>query len=213
MQESPLHPLQRPYSDPAELSLAEKLHKQFKFTDDDLQALRSGQLPQPMRRQLRNRSFYAMLPVLIVLTIYNIVKYRASGEQDKVLPYIGMMVTFGVIFAVGNWMYFAYRWRSGGVTVTVGQLQYAPEKGVSRYLAVERTACIGGETLKVEADIAKHLPDGAWLRVFSFAKSKKIFAAEAMAEDEIAVIEQRREASRQAVAKRQSAAVIERTTP
>lgn len=213
MQESPLHPLQRPYSDPAELSLAEKLHKQFKFTDEDLLVLRAGQLPMPMRRQLRNRSLLGMVTGLIGLTVYNVIRTRTSGRDDITLAIIGLMAILGVIGAAGIWFYFAFRWRSGGVTVTAGQLQYEPQKGASKLLQVERKAFIGGETLKVESDIAKHLPDGAWLRVFSFTKSKKIFAAEAMAEDEIAVIEQRREASRQAVAKRQTAGVIERTTP
>jgi hypothetical protein len=211
MQESPLHPLQRPYSDPVELSLAEKLHKQFKFTDEDLQALRAGQLPQPMRRQLRNRSLYSFLAILVGFFILRAAEYRQ--QPDKLGNYIVVILIFGVIFTIGNWLYFAYRWRNGGVTATAGQLQYEPQKGASKYLAGERKAFIGGETLKVEADIAKHLPDGAWMRVFSFANSKKIFAAEAMTEDEIAVIEQRREAYRQAAAKRQAAGVIERTTP
>ena len=211
MQESPLHPLERPYSDPAERSLAEKLHKQFKFTDEDLKALRAGQLPQSMRRQLRNRTLLGMVTGLIGLTFYNVIRTRTSGRDDITLVIIGLMAGLGVIAAASIWFYFAFRWRNGGVTVTTGQLQYEPQKGARKYLAGERKVFIGGETLKVEADVAKHLPDGAWLRVFSFANSKKIFAAEAMTEDEIAVIEQRREANRQAAAKRQAAVAIQPT--
>ena len=185
MESEPLHPLNRPPQDPPEAASDDPLRRQFHLTDEALSQLRAGQMPLAHRLRQRNQSLITMLATLFGLVMFRVAQYRGTAEEYRIGQYFVIALVFGVVYAAGNWLYFAWRWRRQTVVTTAGVVQYEPQTAVEKLRKSERTLIVGGEALKAKPDDVKVLPEGAWLRVYWLASSHRIVAAERLTEEEI----------------------------